>query len=67
MKNYISQSTNKEQTETYIEYVVNSVEEGCQRWRVVSKKQLLELNPHDIVAAYEVGRPVRVSVCVQPK
>ena len=67
MKNYISQSTNKEQNESYIEYVVNSIEGTCQQWRVVSKKQLLQLNPHDIVAAYEVGRPVKVSVCVQPK
>lgn len=67
MKNYISQCTNKEQTESYVEYVVNSIEGTCQQWRVVSKKQLLQLNPHDIVAAYEVGRPVKVSVCVQPR
>jgi len=66
MKDYNLLNRNK-QTETYIEYIVNSIEENGQRWRVVTKKQLLELNPHDIVAAYEIGRPVSVSVCVQPK
>lgn len=48
-----------------LEYVVQSVEDGRYRWRVVSKKELLKLNPHDIVDAYEIGKPVKVSVCVQ--
>lgn len=54
----------KNDSSTQLKYVVNSVDEFGQRWRVVSKEQLLKLNPHDIVAAYEVGRQVKVSVQV---
>lgn len=51
--------------QTDVRYVVRTVEASGTRWRVLSKKTLLDLNPHDVVEAYEVGKPVRLSVSVQ--
>lgn len=48
-----------------VRYVVRTVEASGTRWRVLSKKALLDLNPHDVVEAYEIGKPVRLSVSVQ--
>ena len=50
-----------------LEFVVQCAEEKGYRWRVVSRQELLNLNPHDIVDVYELGKPVKVGVSIQPK
>lgn len=51
--------------QTELRYVVRIAEIDGNRWKVLTKKALLDLNPHDVVEAYEIGKPVRLSVNVQ--
>ena len=67
MKEYIKTSTENKTNSTHVEYVVQTVEITGYKWRVVSKKDLLNLNPHDVVQACEIGRPVKVGVSLQYK
>ena len=67
MKEYIRSREHNDSSNAYVECVVQTVETTGYRWRVVSKKALLNLNPHDVVQAYEVGQPVKVGVYIQPK
>lgn len=48
-----------------VRYVVRSVEANGTRWKVINKKALLDLNPHDVVEAYEIGKPVKLTINVQ--
>jgi hypothetical protein len=67
LKEHIRSREYNDNSNTYVEYVVQTVEATGYKWRVVSKKDLLNLNPHDIVQAFEVGRPVTVGVSLQYK
>lgn len=58
-------TVNKHSKQTEVRYVVRAVEACGTRWKVLNKKALLELNPHDVVEAYEVGKPIKISVSIQ--
>ena len=47
-----------------IKYVVHTTEGLGSKWKIVTKKDLLMLNPHDVVSAYELGKEIKLSVCI---
>jgi hypothetical protein len=67
MKEYIKTNPGNKDCNTYVEYVVQTAEPTGFKWRVVSKKDLFNLNPHDVVQAFEIGRPVELSVSLKYK
>ena len=63
-KKIFSSDASEKETKKYVVFVAHTTDGDGNCWKVVNKKQLLELNPHDVVTAYEVGREVKVNVCI---
>ena len=64
MKNYkITHPTRKDPS---VRYVVKSFAKGSTSasWKVINSKDLVKLNPTDIVEAFELGRPVSLKVSI---